>query len=55
MKNFYICLFEKGTGYFIRHIASCKNIDDAQSVVDALNNSWVNSNIEARALKPVTE
>lgn len=55
MKNFYVCLFDKSTGDFMRYIASCKALDDAQSVADALSNSWINSNIEARVLKPVTE
>ena len=55
MKNFYVCLFDKGTGDFIRCIATCKALDDAQAVADSLSSSWVNSSTEARVLKPVTE
>ena len=55
MKNFYVCLFDKGTGDFIRYIATCKALDDAQSIADALSGSWANSGVEARVLKPVTE
>ena len=55
MKNFYVCLFDKGTGDFIRYIATCKVLDDAPAVPDSLSRSWVNSGVEARVLKPVTE
>ena len=55
MKNFYVCLFDKVTGYFIRYIATCKALDDAQSIADLVSSSWVNSSTEARVLKPVTE
>ena len=55
MKNFYVCLFDKSTGDFIRYIATCKVLDDAQGVADSLSSSWMNSNVEARVLKPVTE
>lgn len=55
MKNFYVCLFDKGTGDFIRYIATCKALDDAQSVADSLCSSFINSGVEARVLKPVTE
>ena len=55
MKNFYVCLFDKGTGDFIRYIAACKALDDAQSVADSLSGLWTNNGVEARVLKPVTE
>ena len=55
MKNFYVCLFEKGTGDFVRYIATCKSLDDAQSIADALSSSWTNGSAEARVLKPITE
>ena len=55
MKNFYVCLFDKGTGDFVRYIATCKALDDAQSVADSLSGLWTNSGVEARVLKPVTE
>ena len=55
MKNFYVCLFDKSTGDFVRYIATCKALDDAQSVADSLSGSWANSNVEAHVLKPVTE
>lgn len=55
MKNFYVCLFDKSTGDFIRYIATCKTLDDAQSVANSLCSSFINSNIEACVLKPVTE
>lgn len=55
MKSFYVCLFDKSTGDFIRYIATCKILDDAQSIADALSSSWINSGVEARVLKPVTE
>ena len=55
MKNFYVCLFDKSTGDFIRYIATCKALDDAQSVADSLCSSFINSGVEARVLKPVTE
>ena len=55
MKNFYVCLLDKSTGDFIRYIATCKALDDAQAVADLLSSYWVNSNTEARVLKPVTE
>ena len=55
MKNFYVCLFDKSTGDFVRYIATCKALDDAQSIADALSSSWINSGVEARVLKPVTE
>ena len=55
MKNFYVCLFDKSTGDFVRYIATCKALDDAQAVADSLSNSWINSGLEARVLKPVTE
>ena len=55
MKNFYVCLFDKSTGDFIRYIATCRALDDAQSIADALSSSWVNNCVEARVLKPVTE
>ena len=55
MKNFYVCLFDKSTGDFIRYIATCKALDDAQSIADALSSSWTNNGVEARVLKPVTE
>ena len=55
MNNFYVCLFDKNTGDFIRYIATCKALDDAQSVADSLCSSFINSGIEARVLKPVIE
>ena len=55
MKNFYVCLFDKSTGDFIRYIATCKTLDDAQHVADSLSGLWANSGVEARVLKPVTE
>ena len=55
MKNFYVCLFDKGTGDFIRCIATCKALDAAQAVADSLSSAWINSGLEARVLKPVTE
>ena len=55
MKSFYVCLFDKSTGDFVRYIATCKALDDAQSVADSLSSSWVNSGVEARVLKPITE
>ena len=55
MKSFYVCLFDKSTGDFIRYIATCKILDDAQSIADALSSSWINGGVEARVLKPVTE
>ena len=55
MKSFYVCLFDKDTGDFVRYIATCKALDDAKSIADSLSSSWVNSNVEARVLKPVTE
>ena len=55
MKNFYVCLFDKSTGDFIRYIATCRALDDAQSVADSLCSSWINSGVEAHVLKPVTE
>ena len=55
MKNFYVCLFDKGTGDFVRYIATCKTLDDAQAVADSLCSFWINSGMEARALKLVTE
>lgn len=55
MKNFYVCLFDKGTGDFIRYIATCKGLEDANAVADSLCSSFINSGIEAHVLKPVTE
>lgn len=55
MKNFYVCLFDKSTGDFVRYIATCKALDDAQAVADSLSSSWINSGVEARVLKPITE
>lgn len=55
MKNFYVCLFDKSTGDFVRYIATCKALDDAQSVADSLRSLWINSNVEVRVLKPITE
>ena len=55
MKSFYECLFDKGTGDFIRCIATCKALDDAQAVADSLSSSCMNNNIEAHVLKLVTE
>ena len=55
MKNFYVCLFDKSTGDFIRYIATCKVLDDAQYVAILLSSSWINSSTEARVLKPITE
>ena len=54
MKNFYVCFFDKSTGDFIRYIATCKTLD-AQSIANSLCSSFINSDVEARVLKPVTE
>lgn len=55
MKNFYVCLFDKSTGDFIRYIATCKTLGDAKTVADSLCSSFANGGIEAYVLKPVTE
>ena len=55
MKNFYVCLFDKGTGDFIRYIATCKVLEDAQAIADSLSSSWIDSGLEARVLKQITE
>ena len=55
MKNFYVCLFDKGTCDFIRHIATCKSLEDANAVADALCSSFTNGSVEARVLKQITE
>ena len=55
MKNFYVCLFFFFFGDFVRYIATCKALEDAQAVADSLSGLWTNSGVEARVLKPVTE
>lgn len=55
MKSFYVCLFDKSTSDFVRYIATCKALTDAQSIADSLSSSWANSGLEAHVLKPVTE
>ena len=55
MKNLNVCLFDKSTGDFVRYIATCKALDDAQAIADALSSSGMNSGVEARVLKQITE